>query len=106
MIGFVPVEACNAALIAQMADPAIRIVALTVAEGGYYMDPVTKGSDTDHPDIVHDATHPQIPRSFGIEDAAPVTHENFRQSVIEDTFCAGRPARKKLGATLTDNVHA
>jgi len=77
MIGFVPVEEGNAALIAQMADPAIRIVDLTVTEGGYYMDPVTKGFDADHPDIVHDATHAQIPRSFGIENAAPVTLENF-----------------------------
>jgi len=42
MVGFVPVEEDNAALIAQMANPAIRIVALTVTEGGYYIDPVTK----------------------------------------------------------------
>ena len=44
-------------------------------------------------------------RRFGIEDAAPVTHENFRQWVIEDDFCAGRPAWDKVGATFTDRVH-
>ena len=48
----------NAALIAQMSDPAIRIVALTVTEGGYYIDPGPTGSfDEDHPDIQHDAAH-------------------------------------------------
>ena len=188
MIDFVPVEPDNGALIAQMADPAIRIVALTVTEGGYYIDPVTKAFDATHEDIVHDAAHPETPRtafgamvaalkirrnagtgpftgqscdnlqgngkilrqtvvslarmndpeladwidencsfpnamvdcivpatgpaeleiarSFGVEDAAPVTHENFRQWVIEDDFCAGRPAWEKAGATMTDDVHA
>ena len=188
MIGFVPVEENNAALIAQMADPAIRIVSLTVTEGGYYFDPVTKNFDVAHPDIQFDAANPDQPRtafgamvaalrhrrangtgpftgqscdnlqgngdilrqtvvslarlsdpdlagwidthccfpnsmvdcivpatgpgelelarSFGIEDRAPVTHENFRQWVIEDEFCAGRPDWNKVGATFTDDVHA
>jgi mannitol 2-dehydrogenase len=188
MIGFVPVEEGNAALIAQMADPAIRIVALTVTEGGYYIDPVTKGFDAGHADIKHDAAHPDTPRTafgamvaalklrrdkgigpftgqscdnlqgngailrqtvvslarlsdpdladwidahctfpnsmvdcivpatgpkelslvkkFGIDDAAPVTHENFRQWVLEDDFCAGRPDWDKAGATFSSDVHA
>ncbi len=188
MIGFVPVEADNAALIAQMADPAIRIVSLTVTEGGYYMDPVTKGFDAGHVDIQHDTANPDAPRTafgaivaalkhrrakgigpftvqscdnlqgngeilrqtvvslarlsdpdlahwigthctfpnamvdcivpatgpkelelartFGTEDASPVTHENFRQWVMEDAFCAGRPDWDKVGATFTSDVHA
>lgn len=188
MIDFVPVEESNAALIAQMADPAIRIVALTVTEGGYYIDPVTKGFDAGHDDIRYDAAHPDAPRtafgamvaalkrrrdqgigpftgqscdnlqgngailrqtivglarlsdpelaewidasctfpnsmvdcivpatgpqelelarSFGIDDAAPVTHENYRQWVIEDEFCAGRPDWDKVGATFSEDVHA
>ncbi|MBT9382894.1 mannitol dehydrogenase family protein [Pseudooceanicola sp. CBS1P-1] len=188
MIGYLPIEDGNAPLIAAMADPAIRIVALTVTEGGYYIDPVTKGFHADHPDMVHDAAHPDSPRTafgamiaalkirrdagtgpftgqscdnlqgngailrqtlvslarlsdpeladwidrhctfpnsmvdcivpatgpkelelvrtFGIEDAAPVTHENFRQWVIEDTFCAGRPDWDRAGATFSDDVHA
>jgi mannitol 2-dehydrogenase len=44
-------------------------------------------------------------RDLGIEDAAPVTHENFRQWVIEDSFCAGRPPWEKVGATFSDKVH-
>ena len=43
--------------------------------------------------------------AFGIDDAVPVTHENFRQWVIEDAFCAGRPDWEKVGATFSDNVH-
>jgi len=188
MVGFVPVQDGNSALIAQMADPAIRIVALTVNEGGYYIDPVAQAFDADHPDMQHDANHPDRPRtafgamiaalrlrrdsgtgpftgqscdnlqgngailrqtvvslarlsdpeladwvdsnctfpnsrvdcivpatgskelelarSFGIEDVASVIHENFRQWVIEDNFCAGRPDWDRAGATFSEDVHA
>ena len=187
MIGYVPIVEGNAPLIEQMADPAIRIVALTVTEGGYYIDPATNGFDESHPDIVHDAAHPDRPRTafgaivaalakrraaglgpftlqccdnlqnngailrqavvslarlsapdladwiertcsfpnsmvdcivpatgpnelqlvhaLGIDDSAPVTHEPFRQWVIEDDFCAGRPDWDKVGATFSDRVH-
>jgi len=187
MIDYVPVEEGNGPLIARMAQPDIRIVALTVTEGGYFIDPATGGFDADHPDIVHDVANPDRPRTafgamvaalkrrrdagvgpftgmccdnlqhngdvlrqtvvslarlsdpdladwidanctfpnamvdcivpatgpkeielaraFGIDDAAPVTHENFRQWVIEDSFCAGRPDWDRAGAQFTDNVH-
>ncbi|MCR8825823.1 mannitol dehydrogenase family protein [Pseudosulfitobacter koreensis] len=187
MIGYLPIEDDNAALIAQMADPAIRIVALTVTEGGYYVDPVTGGFDAMHPDMQHDKAHPDTPRtafgamiaalrqrrdagigpfagqscdnlqgngailrqtvvslarlsdpaladwidqnaSFpnamvdcivpatgpaelalaraqGVDDAAPVAHENYRQWVIEDDFCAGRPDWDQAGATFSNAVH-
>jgi len=187
MIDFLPVAADNAPLIAQMADPEIRIVSLTVTEGGYYVDPASGGFDAGHADITHDAAHPGSPRTafgaiiaalglrrvqgtgpftvmscdnlqsngdvlrqtvlslarmsdpaladwiaaecsfpnsmvdcivpatgtaeralanrFGIDDAAPVTHENFRQWVIEDDFCAGRPPLEEAGATFCDDVH-
>lgn len=187
MIDYVPIEQDNAALVAQMADPAIRIVALTITEGGYYADPAG-GFDAAHPDVQHDARHPDRPRTafgamvaalklrrvrghgpftglscdnlqgngailrrtvvslarlsdpgladwidatcsfpnsmvdcivpatgpreialahgFGIDDRAPVTHENFRQWVIEDDFCAGRPDWDRVGATFTSHVHA
>lgn len=188
MIDYLPVEEANAALITQMADPAIRIVSLTVTESGYYLDPVTKGFDAGHDDMRHDAEYPDRPRTafgamvaalrrrreagtgpftglccdnlqgngdilrqtvvslarlsdpdladwidthacfpnsmvdciapatgpkeialardFGIDDAAPVTHEAFRQWVIEDDFCAGRPDWDTVGATFSDDVHA
>lgn len=188
MIDYAPIEDGQAPLIAAMADPAIRIVSLTVTEGGYYVDPVTGGFDAGHEDIVYDAANPATPRtafgaiiralglrrdaghgpftvlscdnlqgngaavrqtvtelarlgdaaladwvsanvsfpnsmvdcivpatgpaeieiarSLGIDDAAPVTHENFRQWVIEDDFCAGRPDWDKVGATFATDVHS
>ncbi len=188
MIDYLPIEEGNGALIRAMADPVIRIVGLTVTESGYYIDPVSKGFDAAHADIVHDAAHPDTPRTafgaivaalrlrrdagqgpftglscdnlqgngdilrqavvslarlsdpaladwieanasfpnsmvdciapatgpaeiaqareFGVNDAAPVTHEAFRQWVIEDDFCAGRPDWDQVGATFSDDVHA
>lgn len=187
MIDYVPIETGNGSLIKQMANPSICIVALTVTEGGYYIDSVSKEFDDKHPDIMHDAKNPNKPKTafgaivaalkirrdrgigpftgqscdnlqgngnilrqtivslarlsnpelanwinekctfpnsmvdcivpatgpkeisfskeFGIDDAVPVTHENFRQWVIEDNFCAGRPDWNKVGAIFSDNVH-
>ena len=45
MIDYVPIEADNGALIAQMTKPEIKIVTLTVTEGGYYIDHVSKSFD-------------------------------------------------------------
>ncbi|MBW3096650.1 mannitol dehydrogenase family protein [Pseudohoeflea coraliihabitans] len=188
MIDFVPVEEGHGALIARMADPAIRIVSLTVTEGGYYPDASGRGLDLGHPDIRHDAANPGSPRTafgamvaalkrrrangdgpftgqscdnlqdngavlrrtvvglarlsdpdladwinencsfpnsmvdcivpatgprelalardFGLDDAAPVAHETFRQWVMEDDFCAGRPDWDQVGATFSGNVEA
>lgn len=187
MIDYVPVAEGNGPLIERMAQPDIRIVTMTVTEGGYYLSPSTKAFDPSHPDIKHDIANPTTPRTvfgaitaalklrrdrgvgpftcqscdnlpgngikmhevtlglarlqdpaladwieanvtfpnsmvdcivpatgpkelalvkeFGIDDVVPVTHENFRQWVIEDRFCAGRPAWEKVGATFTDKVH-
>ena len=186
MIDYVPVEEGNGPLIARLAEPDIRIVALTVTEGGYYIDPVSNGFDANHPDIRDDGQNPDHPRtafgaivaalrlrrdrgvgplscqscdnlqgnghilhqtvtslarlsdpiladwidtncsfpnamvdcivpatgpkeialaqSLGVDDAVPVTHENFRQWVIEDNFCRGRPDWDKVGATFSDRV--
>lgn len=66
MIDFLPVEADNAALIAAMSQPHIRIVSLTVTEGGYYVDPATGRFDPTHPDIVADGRTPAAPATaFG-----------------------------------------
>jgi mannitol 2-dehydrogenase len=187
MIDYVPVKEGNGPLIARMAEPDIRIVSLTVTEGGYYIDLATKGFDASHADIAHDAANPASPRTafgamiaalklrrergvdpftcqscdnlqgngailrqtvlslarlsdpdladwieancsfpdsmvdcivpatgpaelalareLGIEDEVPVTHENFRQWVLEDAFCAGRPDWDRAGATFTGHVH-
>ena len=44
MIDYLPIEDGNGALIRAISDPAIRIIAMTVTESGYFIDPVTKGS--------------------------------------------------------------
>ena len=41
-----------------MADPAVRIVTLTVTEKGYCHEPATGALNPAHPDIVHDLAHP------------------------------------------------
>lgn len=56
MIDYLPIEENNESLIHRMAQSDIRIVALTVTEGGYFIDPATKCFDEDHPDIVFDST--------------------------------------------------
>ena len=187
MIDYLPIEKSNGPLIEAMANPQIRIVAMTVTEGGYFISPEGSGLDITRAEIQHDAANPDRPctafgaivaalklrraaglrpftvqscdnlqgngrltrntvvalarlsdpeladwidrnasfpnsmvdcivpatgpreislaQGLGIDDAAPVTHENFRQWVIEDNFCDGRPEWEKVGATLTDDVH-
>ncbi len=45
-----------------------------------------------------------VAEQFGIQDAWPVVTEPFRQWVIEDKFCNGRPAWEKVGAQFTTDV--
>jgi mannitol 2-dehydrogenase len=66
MIDYVPVGDSEA-LLARIADPAIRIVSLTITEGGYYIDPATQAFDPGHPDIVADAQNFATPKTaFGL----------------------------------------
>ena len=66
MVDFLPVGDTSV-IIARLADPAIRIVSLTITEGGYYIDPATQQFDTNHADIRHDAGHIDQPRTvFGL----------------------------------------
>jgi len=55
------------AILASLADPATRIVSLTVTEGGYFINPATGAFDPQHPAIVADARHPDAPETvFGL----------------------------------------
>ena len=181
------VEVNPLAVIDAMVQPEIRIVSLTVTEGGYYIDALTGGFDDSHEDIVADAHNPDSPTtvfgiiiaallkrkkmgltpftimscdnlpenglvakntvlglarkldqsvcdwieqnvafpnsmvdcitpstgereigivatSFGIDDAAPVVCEPFRQWVLEDKFPNGRPALEKVGVEFVEGV--
>ena len=64
MVDFCEVSA--GAIITRLADPAIRIVSLTITEGGYNVD-ATGGFDAGDPAIRHDAEHPGDPQTvFGV----------------------------------------
>ena len=57
----------TAALLDALSEPSIRIVSLTVTEGGYYISPATQHFDPAHPDIVYDAQHVEAPKTaFGL----------------------------------------
>src|SRR4029079_17843050 len=50
-----------------LADPAIRIVSLTITEGGYFIDSATGKFNSRDPAIMRDAGHPDAPETvFGI----------------------------------------
>lgn len=185
MIDFLEVD--SQALYHAMLQPDIRIVSLTVTEGGYYIDAHTGGFNHSHSEIVFDSENPERPNTvfgimiaalmkrrrsgippftvmscdnlpgngyvakqallglashrdddshdwisanvafpnsmvdcitpatgdreralvmdqFGIEDAAPVVCEPFRQWVLEDSFCFGRPKLEKAGAQFVSDV--
>ncbi|HXT05946.1 MAG TPA: mannitol dehydrogenase family protein [Roseiarcus sp.] len=176
-----------AAMLSAMAKPEIRIVSLTVTEGGYYISPATQKFDPAHPDIAADIKNLAAPKTafgliaaalkrrrdagvkpftvmscdnipgnghvtenavaglaeradpelaawirenvafpnsmvdritpatsererrlladqWGVEDAWPVFCEEFKQWVIEDHFCNGRPRLEKVGVTFVDDV--
>jgi Mannitol-1-phosphate/altronate dehydrogenases len=61
------IEPANAAaIVARMSQPDIRIVSLTITEGGYFLDAKDRFDPT-HPAITADAANPEEPRTaFGM----------------------------------------
>jgi len=56
-----------AATVARLADPAIRIVSLTITEGGYFIDPASGVFNPAHPAIAADGENPDDPKTvFGL----------------------------------------
>ena len=51
-----------------------------------------------------DADRELVRAEFGIDDAWPVMCEPFKQWIIEDEFCDGRPAWEQVGAQIVPNV--
>ncbi|NLS91442.1 MAG: mannitol dehydrogenase family protein [Planctomycetaceae bacterium] len=171
----------------RLAAPEIRMITLTITEGGYFVDQVTGGFDDQHPNIRHDLRHPATPTTgigylteglnlrrqrgavactvlscdnlpgngdvarkmvlafaalrepelaewisrnivfpnsmvdritpvttdadralvaecYGYEDRWPVVCEPFRQWIVEDKFCAGRPPWEQVGVQMTSDV--
>ena len=46
----------------------------------------------------------RVKAATGHDDQAPVMAEHFRQWVIEDRFCHGRPAWERVGVQMVDSV--
>ncbi|MHA6343944.1 mannitol dehydrogenase family protein [Roseivivax sp. CAU 1761] len=102
MTDFAPVAADNAPLIARMADPATRIVSLTVTEGGYYVDADTGTFDPDHPDIRADAATPETPATvFGAIVAALRARREAGHAPFTVMSCDNLPGN---GAVTRDAV--
>lgn len=56
-----------ASTVARLADPAIRIVSLTITEGGYFIDPASGVFNPAHPAIAADGENPDDPKTvFGL----------------------------------------
>ncbi|CAZ98398.1 mannitol dehydrogenase family protein [Zobellia galactanivorans] len=51
-------------VIEKMASPEVKIITLTITEGGYNYNEATKKFDFDNPLIQHDLTHPNSPKTI------------------------------------------
>lgn len=94
------------AVLAAMADPAVRIVSLTVTEKGYCHEPATGRLNTDHPDIAHDLTH-AMPRSavgFLVRALDLRRQRGFRPFTV--LTCDNLPANGQLVRGLTLDLAA
>lgn len=64
-------EVSSKSLVSALTKAEIRIVSMTVTEGGYFVDPETGGFNADHPVILSDARTPSQPQTvFGALVAA------------------------------------
>jgi mannitol 2-dehydrogenase len=66
MTGFIPPED-RAGIVAALANPDIRIVSITVTEGGYFIDPATGKFNAKFSEIARDGANPDDPATvFGL----------------------------------------
>ena len=72
-----------AAIIGKLADPAIRIVSMTITEGGYFIDPATGVFDAGNPQIAADGAARESPKTvFGlVADGAQTTARGRHRAV-------------------------
>jgi fructuronate reductase len=84
-------------LVETLADPAIRIVTITVTEKGYCHDPATGRLDPAHPDIVLDLQNPESPVSLpGFLIAALALREARGIAPFAVVSCDNLPSNGKL----------
>ncbi|MGQ7843872.1 mannitol dehydrogenase family protein [Granulosicoccus sp. 3-233] len=91
MIDYLP-PADSAAILAALENPAIRIVSLTVTEGGYFVDAESGLFDAQHPAIKADATNFDSPSTvFGLITRALRTRRNRGQQAFTVMSCDNLP---------------
>jgi mannitol 2-dehydrogenase len=54
--------------------------------------------------VTTDADRALVAECYGYEDGWPVVCEPFRQWIVEDEFCAGRPPWEQVGVQMTSDV--
>ncbi len=92
MVDFVEVDAGK--LIDALANPEIRIVSLTITEGGYFLEEGGDGFNQHHPDIIHDRQNIENPKTvFGILIAALIKrrHAAARLAPVTILSCDNLP---------------
>ena len=83
--------------LAELVDPDLAaFIKQKVAFPNSMVDRITPATSDRERDWLRD--------KWGLNDAWPVFCEEFKQWVVEDRFCAGRPALEKAGVTFTDDV--
>ena len=110
------------AVVEQMADPATRIVSLTITEGGYNIHAVTGEFDANQPDVLHDLQPGAAPtttfalvtealvrrRGRGLEPFTILSCDNIQGNgdVARRSFAAfARLRDPELGAWVEREVH-
>jgi mannitol 2-dehydrogenase len=86
----------GAAIIERLTDPEIRIVSLTVTEGGYYIDPASQQFNPDHPDIVADARNDAPKTAFGLIAAGLAARRAAGVSPFTVMSCDNLPHNGKV----------
>jgi mannitol 2-dehydrogenase len=110
-----------AAVYELLVDPQVRIVSLTVTEGGYVKNPATGEFDAAHPAIVHDLAGPECPktvfayivealrrrRAAGMEPFTVLSCDNLQGNgeIARQTVTSfARLLDEELGAWIDTNV--
>lgn len=87
------------AVIEKLADPAIRIVSLTITEGGYFIDAASGKFNPAHPDIVADSKNIDAPKTvFGLILAGLKRRRDAGQTPFTVMSCDNIPHNGKVTA--------
>ncbi len=95
MIGYADVSVTG--LIKALLKPEIRIVSMTITEGGYYLDPQTGGFDAGHPEMMRDGQNPDDPQTvFGALVCALKTRKSLGIVPFTVMSCDNLPENGKV----------